>query len=368
LPLSAVDAVSPALQHAQQQLTRPFRFGQWVRLAFVGALAGETASFGGCNSNFNIPASHNGRGTMLLPLQLPQIGHNSAWLIGLIALFAVLGIGLMVLFMYISSVMRFILFDSVVTRECRVREGWRRRKHNGLQLFLWQILFTLICLTLIVVLIGGPVLYAWGVGWFSDPSGHIVVLVLWGIGVILFFLGLILFFAIIQVMTKDFVVPQMALENIDAFEGWRRLLSQMSAEKLGYAGYIGMKIVLAIGAAIVIGIVTILAIVLLLIPFGGVGVAAFFTAKAMGLAWNGATITVTVIYCCIAAAVFIFAALVIAVPKVVFFPAYSIYFFAPRFPPLAALLWPPPPPTPPLAPSPGSSEPPPLPPMPEPIG
>jgi hypothetical protein len=51
----------------------------------------------------------------------------------------------------------------------------------------------------------------------------------------------------------------------------------------------------------------------------------------------------------------------ISVPTIVFFPAYSIYFFASRYPPLDALLHPPPiaAPVPPLAP--------PLPP-PEPIG
>jgi MFS family permease len=353
LPLSAVDAVSPALQHAQQQLTRPFRFGQWVRLAFVGALAGETASFGGCNTNFNSPTPHAGRGSAFFPAQFPAIDEHSARFLALAVIFAVVGIVLVVLFTYIGSVMKFILFDSVVSRECHVRAGWRRRKHDGFQLFLWQILFALICITSIVILVGAPVLYAWALGWFREPSQHLVPLILWGLSVLLLFLGLLLFFAIIQVMTTDFVVPEMALQEIDAFEGWRRLLPKLNAEKLAYAAYIGMKIVLAIGAAIVF----------LLIPFGGVGLVAVFTGKAMGLTWNVGTITVAVIYCCIAAAVFIFAALLIAVPKVVFFPAYSIHFFAPRFPPLAALLAPPP--APPASPPP---EPPPLPPTPEPIG
>lgn len=365
MPLSAVDAVSPALQHAQQQLLKPFRFGQWVRLAFVGALAGETASFGGCNTNFNASSPHNSRSTTFFPAQFPQIGAHSPKLIALIVVLALVGIGLAVLFMYIASVMRFILFDSVVSKECHVREGWRRRKHNGFQLFLWQILLTLICLVSIAILVGGPVLFAWAVGWFNSPRQHLVALILGGIGLVLLFLGLILFFAIVQVMTKDFVVPQMALEQIDAFEGWRRLLAQLNAEKLGYAAYIGMKIVLAIGAAIVFGIATVVAIVLLLIPFGLVGLIAVLVGKAMGLVWSFGTITVAVVYCCIAVAIFIFVALLIAVPKIVFFPAYSIYFFAPRFPPLAALLSPPPPAAPPAEPP---WEPPPLPPTPEPIG
>ena len=45
MPISAVDAISPAFEHTKQQLFKPFRFGQWTRLAFVGLLAGELGSF-----------------------------------------------------------------------------------------------------------------------------------------------------------------------------------------------------------------------------------------------------------------------------------------------------------------------------------
>jgi hypothetical protein len=58
------------------------------------------------------------------------------------------------------------------------------------------------------------------------------------------------------------------------------------------------------------------------------------------LAWNPYTISLAVILGCIAIAILVFVAALISVPVVVFFPAYSIYFFAPRYPRLAALLWP----------------------------
>jgi hypothetical protein len=362
LPLSAVDCVSPAIQHTQQQLTRPFRFGQWLRLAFVGALAGESASFNGCNFNYPAhspsPSPHIDRQTAFVA-QLPQqINWHSSMVAWLIVLF-VAGIGVIVLFTYIGSVMRFILFDSIISKECHVREGWSRRKHDGFQLFQWQILLMVLFFVAAAILIGGPVFCAWQLGWFNGPSQHLAALILGGLGLFFLFCGVLLFFGVIQVMTKDFVVPQMALQGIDAFEGWRRLLPQVNAEKGGYAGYVGMKIVLAIGAAIVFGIATIFGIVILLIPLGAVGAGGVFAGWAMGWTWNPYTIAVAVVYGCIALAVFIAAALLIGVPKVVFFPAYSIYFFAPRFPPLAAVLWPPTPPTPP--------EKPPLP-SPEPIG
>ena len=139
--------------------------------------------------------------------------------------------------------------------------------------------------------------------------------------------------------SKDFVVPQMALENIAVMEGWRRLWLWIKHEKGGYAGYIGMKIVLAIAVAIVLAIVTIVACLVLLIVMGAFGVAVYFGGKAAGWTWNPYTISLAVVLGCIALAILIFVAALISVPATVFFPAYSIHFFAPRYSQLASLLW-----------------------------
>ena len=61
LPISAVDAITPAFQHARQQLLQPFRAGQWAKLGLVGLLAGEmSSSGGGCNpGTFQMPTPPN---------------------------------------------------------------------------------------------------------------------------------------------------------------------------------------------------------------------------------------------------------------------------------------------------------------------
>jgi hypothetical protein len=81
----------------------------------------------------------------------------------------------------------------------------------------------------------------------------------------------------------------------------------------------------------------------LLIPIGGAGVIAVLGGKAAGLTWNFYTIALAAVVGCIAFAIFVFAISFISVPVIVFFPAYSIYFFAPRYSPLAGVLWPHPP-------------------------
>jgi hypothetical protein len=191
-------------------------------------------------------------------------------------------------------------------------------------------------------------------------------LILGGIALFLLFLALIVVLAVVHVMTKDFVIPQMALEDISAMEGWRTLWLWLKAEKGGYAGYIAMKIGLAIAAAIALGIITLIVFLVLLIPVGGVGVVAVLAGKAAGLTWDVYTITLAVVVGCVVLAVLIFAVALISVPAMVFFPAYSIYFLAARYPALAALLSPPPPDS--AAPASPPPETPPLPPTPAPIG
>jgi hypothetical protein len=100
-------------------------------------------------------------------------------------------------------------------------------------------------------------------------------------------------------------------------------------------------------------------LLILLIPVGGFGVIAVMVGKTAGLTWNVYTITLAIVVGCVVLAVLLYIVSLISVPAIVFFPAYSIYFFASRYPALDALLHPPPPIAPPISPLP--------PPQPEPI-
>ena len=362
MPISAVDAITPAFEHARQQLVRPFRASQWAKLALVGLLAGEMSSGGGgCNpGRFQIPHPNSSQRF----LESGLAGINPALTASLIAVLIVAGFVLFILFLYVNSVMRFVLFDSVVTRECWIWPSWARRQGPGWRLFVWQILLALVSIVCFTILVGIPAGFAFLVGWLRDPKEHMIPLILGGMILFFVFLLFIVTQLVVNVMTKDFVVPQMALEEISAIEGWRRLWPQIKNEIGGYAAYIGMKIVMAIGAAIVLGVVSAIVVLLLLIPIGGLGAVAVIGGMAVGLTWNLYTITLAVV----AGTILIFALLyvmsLVSVPAVVFFPAYSLYFFASRYPALDALLHPAPPPVLPTSPP----DLPPVLPPPEPIG
>jgi hypothetical protein len=345
LAISAIDAISPAFQHTKQQLFQPFRAGQWARLALVGLLAGEltTGSCNGINTNVQAPRHPN----QFLAPSLPNI--DPALLVLLVALLLVLGLVFWILLLYINSVMRFILFDSVIAKNCAIRRGWNLRQGPGLHYFVWQILFSLAVFAGFIIFIGIPAAFAFAAGWLTKPKEHLAPLILFGMALFLVVLAFGLLAAVVHVFTKDFVIPQMAIENISAFQAWGRLLPMLDAEKGPYFGYVLMKVVMALGVGIVVGIITTVVILVTLIPIGGLGALFVLAGKAAGFSWNLYTITLAVVVGCLLLAAILYVVSVISVPAMVFFPAYSIYFFASRYPALDALIHPAPPTQPPAS-------------------
>ena len=340
MPITAADSITLALEHTKQQLFRPFRIAQWTKLAFVGLLAGELGSNGCNSSNFHLPGHAQ---TAPHPGFPGSLGIDPALLAALSALLGaviIAGLAIGIILMYVGSVMRFVLFDSIIAKECHIRWSWSRRLGPGWRYFVWKLGYSLLALAAIAVLVGIPVAIGFAKGWFREPKEHLPALVSGGIIVFLVFLILMVVTAVILVLTKDFVVPQMALENVDAMEGWRRLWAMMQAETGAYAAYVGMKIVLAIVAGLIIGIATLVLGLIFVIPTAGLSILAVLTGKTAGLTWNAHTITLAVVVGCILLAAFLYLVSLISVPVIVFFPAYSIYFFASRYPRLAAALYP----------------------------
>jgi hypothetical protein len=336
LPITAVDSIPLALEHTKEQLSKPFRLGQWTKLALVGLLAGELGN-GFSRSNFQIPPHGGGGPHIGFP---GPLGIHPALLALVIASLIVAAVALVIILTYVSSVMRFVLFDSVVSRECHIRQGWGRRLGPGWRYFIWKLLFLIVTLATSVILLGIPAAIALATGWLREPKQHLPALILGGILLFCAFFAFFVVAAIVLVLTKDFVIPQMALEDIDAFEGWRRLLPMMKAEKGAFAAYIATKIALAIVASILIGIAAVILGVIFAIPTVALSILAILTGKAGGLTWNVYTITLAVVVGCILLALFLYLVSLVSVPVIVFFPAFSLYFFAARYPRLILPLYP----------------------------
>src|SRR5271166_666343 len=303
MPVSAVDCVQPALQHARDQLFTRFQWGQWSRLALVGILAAEL-HVGGCNfGNYggNWPPGHHKTHSDFLPSsRLPsgwppfnhaQLSEHLAQFFGLIVIGVFVAIVLAFVFLYINSVFRFILFDSVLRRHCSIGDGWQKWRRAGGRFFLWQLVFQIAAGLFFMVLVGLPLALAAAAGWMTNLREHVGRMI---VGAILL-VGLIVVFglaaAVVHALAKDFLVPIMALEDLDFADGWHRLLAMMRLEKGRYAVYLLLKLVLSIAAAILFGIIAIIPALFVVVP----GVVAVLAGHAAGMGWNVTTISLAII-------------------------------------------------------------------------
>jgi hypothetical protein len=350
-PLSAVDCISLAFAQTKKQLFAPFRFKRWAKLAVVCILTGEFSGSGGGGSpgNFNFPTTHGRDGKSLMALPHVDWSKILPWLpwilVGVVLLFLFI-----FLLIYISSVFRFVLFDSVLHDRCEFKGCWTRWEPRGRSYFFWALCVSAIAFLGTGLLIGVPLLIYWRAGFFTHPGEHIAAFVLGGMALLFLLFVFVVVVAVIGLFAKDFCIPIMAMEEVGVLAAWRRLLPMVGADKLAFAGYVLMKIVLAIGSAIIVGIATLILIIALLIPLGIAALIIFLGGKALGLTFNPVTIGILISLGCVLMAGFFYLIALVCTPPMVFFQSYVLHFIGSRYEPVGAILFPPPPEIPPPAP------------------
>lgn len=346
-PLNAIDAVRPAIERTRAELFQPFRIGIWLRFAALAILTGEMSSGGGVpNFGYHMPAQPNGSSQAFaaaarVPFTWPPLHKVLPFIIAGAIVFVLLYL----LFLWISSTLRFVLLEGVITGQPRIRQGWRRWSLHGNALFAWRLVFTIIVMAAYAVFIGLPVFAAWRAGVFRSPHDHLIALILGGLLFGLLAAIVAIATLVVWVLTKDFVVPMMAAEGISPVEAWRRLSLLMRPRKGSYAGYVLFKAVLALAAGIIVAIIVIAIIIILLIPFIILAIAMGILGGGGSLGWSALAITMLVLFAIVAFVLIITVIATISVPIVVFFQSYALHFFAPRYEPLARLMWPTLPPT-----------------------
>lgn len=270
------------------------------------------------------------------PFDVSKIGQY----LGLILIAAVVLFVLVIFLIYVNSVFRFILLQSVVERRCSVGQGWRRWQAQGSRFFLWQLVYQVVIGVGLAVLIGIPLGIAAVMGWLQHPKEHLAPLILGGMAMVFALLAFLVLAICVHVLARDFLVPLMAYDNLDFADGWSRLIAMMKPERRDYLVYLLLKAALSIAAFILFGIVTFFAVLMVLIPVGGIGFLAVLLGKSAGIGWTPTTIALAAVFAAAALLLLLYLVSFISVPAIVFFPAYSIYFFAPRYPALAAQLTP----------------------------
>jgi hypothetical protein len=348
--LSAIDAFAPAWSRVGTMLLKPFRLGAWLKMGFIGMLGGGLATANGnLGFRFSPPPARVPSGRFPSdPLAEIQQAIRSVHLsdyFHLIVTVLICVLLLSLIFLYLFCRFRFVLFDSVISGRPAVGHGWRQYASQANRYFGFWLAFRLVNVAVVALIVGVPLWRAYQNGVFSGDNSIGALFELLA-SIALGAIAASIAFAIVSTLMKDFIMPIMALDNFRLGDAWSALGRVIASEPRAWAGYLGMKLVLAIcaGIALAIGFVMALlpAALVMGIPVGllvGLGIALKSSATTVAL-------VIFFIAGMVAAAGIACLYMVLIAPLTVFFASFAFYFFGGRYPKLGALLPPLTPPAP----------------------
>ncbi len=321
-PLSATEAISPAIERTRDLLARPFRLGTYLKICLVACLGG-IGSF-----NFNTSGG-NGNVHSLPPSVL-------AFLLAFVVVIAIVSLIVGLILLYIGSRLQLVLVEMVGTRQKIVGPLWRK---FGGTVWRWiglRLLFFLLCAA-VVAAFAVPIVLYFGISFrhgFHHPVFSIATIILLVLAALVFLFA----FMALYLLLHDFALPSFALEDVPISEALRRVRGLVSAEPGPVALFLFLQVLLTIVASIGIEIAIFLVLLISAIPFVILGFILYFALHQAGAAGMAVLIATAVL----GGIIYIAWAICIGIaglgPVQIFSQAYALYFLGGRYPLLGDLL------------------------------
>ncbi len=337
--VSAVDAISPAVERTKAFLFRPFSWGTFLKLGLV-ALITE-----GLGSNFRSTSPSHEKGGYS-----PGSGPNIHSLSDIQPLWIAEGVAMLLLLFVIAAAiyylitrLRFAFFHCLVHNTREIRPGWDLYKEQASRFF-WLNVMIGICFLLLMGLIAIPfVMGFWRV--FHDmPHGgspNFVML----LGLILPLLPIIFLLVVtgiaLDIILRDWMLPHFALEDASAGEAWDSVWARIKAEKGQFFAYALLRLILPTIAGIAVFLILLIPGLVLAGAVAGMelGIHSAF-ANSTGSA-SVAGIMLQVFFGLVAFGFFLLASICLGGPLSTGTREYAIIFYGGRYPVLGNLLYPP---------------------------
>jgi hypothetical protein len=329
--ISPAGAISWALDDTLRLLFRPFDAWRWIKLSLLCLFLGggtPTAAFqwslGALPSDFQL--------TDLVTRARQYVAQYPS-LIFLVIVFALaLGLG----FLYLRSIFRFVLVDSLVKMEVALSSAWSALRPLG-QSYFWWLAGTLVGLATAFSLM---VIFAFPVFQAASTSGPGELFATASLALILSLIVLLgLAVALLIMLTDDLVVPLMYADRLPLPSAWRELWQKMRHDPTSFAVYILLRFALSVGVSV--------AVLLFLVPllvgvFSGaiiIAVTVVLALHLVGLAWvwNLPTISLALAALVLLSTVLVILLSVVGMPGQVFLQGFGLRFIAARSPSLKTL-------------------------------
>ena len=249
--VSVIDPISPAIERVKAMLFKPFDLGKWFTIGFCAWLAylGGGGGGGGGGPHWNAPHEQRTKIAEGVNSAKEYLLDNLCWIIPLIAIVAVVIIGIGLLIAWLNSRGRFMFLHCVATNKSEVKVPWHKFRKHGNSLFLFRIVLGIIGLAIVAVPILGIVLLIITMVTKTVPMiASIPGIIIFG----LIIFALLIALSLVRKFTFDFVVPIMFLQTASCVAGWREFLAILSVNKAGFALYILFQIVIAIAIGTIV--------------------------------------------------------------------------------------------------------------------
>lgn len=323
-PLSASEAINPAIDRTKDLLARPFHWRTFFKIAAVAFFAELGGGF-----NFNLP----GRGGSGAIHTLPP-----AMLAFIVAFAVIIGVASVIIgliLFYIGSRLQMVLVELVATRQTLVSPVWRRVGQSTWRWIGLKVLYFVV-VGAIVALLALPVIFFF-IRHHALPrltSFHVAEIILFAAAAFV----LVLFVAVVYMLIRDFTLPFIALEDLSISESLRRLRYMLSAEPGAFALFIFLRFVLLIVIAIAAEMCIAILVLISLIPFGIIGAVLWAALHNSGTPGMIALIGCAVVGGLIFLAWLAFLGISALGSVYTFSQAYALYFLGGRYPLLGDLL------------------------------
>ncbi|MCB2220277.1 MAG: hypothetical protein KQI35_07785 [Bacteroidetes bacterium] len=272
-----IDYIAPfsnAWNRMKKALFQPFDLGKWFVVGFTAFLAGLLDGGGGGGGNGSSYRNQVHSDDLYNFFHFPNIARE--WLIDHPVIATLIVFGIVFLFVigivltWLSSRGKFMFLHNVVYDKAEVSAPWKQFSREGNSLFLWRLVFGLLTFGLFVVSIIYAYLY------FQEMYINDVPFASqWGniIGMIFYFLALMILVGYISLFLSDFIVPIMFKHRIKTNAAWRKFM-EILWPKFGYFLLYGLFIfilgIAVVIAVIIFGFVTCcIGFLLLIIPYIG---------------------------------------------------------------------------------------------------
>lgn len=261
-----IDAVEKAFDDAKELLL-PFSLKTWAKLALIAVMAGGSGgtyfpgmpsggsdydpNTGQNSADFSDIQSFEGQELSNMATGAFTSAPATAAIIGI--LIAIVGIVL--LFMYVSSVFEFIYYQSLIDRDVQIVSNFRNNMGSGFRLFSFRFIWTFL-----MILVAGAALLL------------VVLQPLMIVPLLLLMLPLIIVVTVINIFVNTFVVLEMLETGNGFIESAKSVYTDVKAEWKEFVIYVVMNIVLGMAVGIVVGVGTITALLALAIPLAIIGI------------------------------------------------------------------------------------------------